>query len=96
MNGKILIDLSNSVIFSEGKPTTLLVANTDSIAEQIQRTYPQVKVVKTLNSVGASVMVNPRQVADGEHDLFLSGNDPGCQRPGDPAADLLVWVAAHY
>lgn len=79
MNGKILIDLSNSVMFSEGKPTTLLVANTDSIAEQIQRAYPQVKVVKTLNSVGASVMVNPRQVADGEYDLFLSGNDPSAK-----------------
>jgi predicted dinucleotide-binding enzyme len=75
MNGKILIDLSNSVIFSEGMPTTLLVANSDSLAEQIQRTYPQVKVVKTLNTVGSSVMVNPRQVADGEHDLFVSGND---------------------
>jgi 8-hydroxy-5-deazaflavin:NADPH oxidoreductase len=75
MNGKILIDLSNSVIFSEGKPTTLFIANTDSIAEQIQRTYPLVKVVKTVNTVGASVMVNPRQLADGDHVLFISGND---------------------
>ncbi len=75
MNGKILIDLCNTVIFSEGKPTTLHVANTDSLAEQIQRAYPQVKVVKTLNTVGSSVMVNPRQVANGKHDLFISGND---------------------
>jgi 8-hydroxy-5-deazaflavin:NADPH oxidoreductase len=75
LSGKILIDLSNSMLFAEGKPTTLLVANSDSVAEQIQRTYPQVRVVKTLNMIGVAMMVNPRQLANGEHDLFLSGND---------------------
>ncbi len=75
LNGKILIDVSNSLNRSEGAPTTMSVVNTDSLAEQIQRTYPQVKVVKTLNTVGAAVMVNPRQLADGDHDLFISGND---------------------
>jgi predicted dinucleotide-binding enzyme len=33
MNCKILIELTNSLIFTEGKPTTLLVANTDSLAD---------------------------------------------------------------
>ncbi len=75
LNGKILIDVSNSLNRSEGAPTTMLVVNTDSLAEQIQRTYPNVKVVKSLNTVGVAVMVNPRQLADGEHDLFISGND---------------------
>ncbi len=75
LSGKILIDVSNSLNRSEGAPTTMLVTNTDSLAEQIQRTYPQTKVVKTLNTVGAAVMTNPRQLADGDHDLFISGND---------------------
>ncbi len=75
LNGKILIDVSNSLSRSEGVPATMLVENTDSIAEQIQRAYPRVKVVKTFNTVAAAVMVNPRQLADGEHDLFVSGND---------------------
>ncbi len=75
LRGKILIDLVNPLEFSPGKPATLSVANTDSMAEQIQRAHPDVKVVKTLNTVGAGVMINPRQVANGDHDIFLSGND---------------------
>ena len=56
-------------------PPSLFVSNTDSLGEQIQRAYPNVKVVKTLNTVTASLKVNPRQLADGEHHIFVSGND---------------------
>ena len=75
LNGKILIDLANPLDFSHGMPPTLIVCNTDSLSEQIQRTYPRVKVVKTLNTVAASLMVNPGQLANGDHHLFISGND---------------------
>jgi predicted dinucleotide-binding enzyme len=57
-------------------PPSLSVCNTDSLGEQIQRKFPEVKVVKTLNTVTASLMVNARQLADGEHQIFLSGDDP--------------------
>lgn len=73
--GKILIDVSNPLDFSKGMPPTLTVCNTDSMGEQIQRAYPEVKVVKTLNTVNANVMVNPAQVGNGDHHLFVSGND---------------------
>jgi len=56
-------------------PTSLLVCNTDSLAEQIQRAFPEAKVVKTLNTTNALVMVDPGQVSGGDHDLFVSGND---------------------
>lgn len=75
LNGKILIDIANPLDFSRGMPPSLTVSNTDSLGEQIQREFPQVKVVKTLNTVTASLMVNPRQLANGEHHIFLSGND---------------------
>jgi len=75
LNGKILIDLSNPLDFSHGMPPSLTVCNTDSLGEQIQRLLPQVKVVKTLNTVNAVVMVNPQAVAGGDHTLFLSGDD---------------------
>lgn len=75
LNGKILIDISNPLDFSQGMPPSLFVSNTDSLGEQIQRAYPHVKVVKTLNTMTASLMVNPRQLADGDHHLFISGND---------------------
>jgi predicted dinucleotide-binding enzyme len=75
LNGKILIDISNPLDLSHGMPPSLWVSNIDSLGEQIQRAFPQVKVVKTLNTVTASLMVNPRQLADGDHHIFVSGND---------------------
>ena len=72
--GKILIDVSNPLDFSKGRPPTLSVCNTDSLGEQIQRALPDTKVVKTLNTVNCQVMVNAAALP-GEHDLFVSGND---------------------
>jgi predicted dinucleotide-binding enzyme len=75
LNGKILVDISNPLDFSKGLPPTLSICNTDSVGEQIQRSFPSVKVVKTLNTVTAALMVNPRLIAGGDHHLFVSGND---------------------
>ena len=79
LNGKILIDVSNPLDFSRGMPPSLFVSNTDSLAEQIQRTFPELKVVKTLNSVTAAVMVNPAAVASGDHHMFVSGDHDGAR-----------------
>jgi predicted dinucleotide-binding enzyme len=75
LKGKVLADISNPLDFSKGMPLSLFVSNTDSLGEQIQRSFPTVKVVKTLNTVTAAIMVNPQSVAGGEHDMFLCGND---------------------
>ena len=75
MNGKILIDISNSLDFSKGMPPTLSVCNDDSLGEQIQRAFPEVKVVKTLNTLNCMLMVNPIALGNGDHDIFMSGND---------------------
>lgn len=75
LSGKILMDVSNPLDFSKGFPPTLTVCNTDSLGEQIQRTYPDVRVVKTLNTVTATLMVNPALVNGGDHHIFVSGND---------------------
>jgi predicted dinucleotide-binding enzyme len=77
---KILIDLSNPLDFSKGFPPPLSVSNTDSLGEQIQRAFPKTKVVKTLNTVNAYLMVEPTKLAGGDHDLFLSGNDAEAKR----------------
>ena len=73
--GKILMDVANPLDFSQGMPPSLTVVNTDSLAEQIQRTFPDARVVKALNTVNASVMVAPQDVGGGEHDTFVCGND---------------------
>ena len=75
LEGKVLMDVSNPLDFSgEGLPT-LFVEDTDSLGERIQRSFPNARVVKTLNTINASVMVNPNLVGDGDHTVFVSGND---------------------
>lgn len=75
LNGKVLIDVANALDLSHGMPPSLSVVNTDSLGEQIQRAFPQVKVVKTLNTMNVAVMVSPHLVANGEHEAFVCGND---------------------
>ena len=75
LNGKVLIDIANPLDFSRGMPPTLLVSNTDSLGEQIQRRFPEAKVVKTLNTMNAYVMVDPAQLAGADHTVFVSGDD---------------------
>jgi predicted dinucleotide-binding enzyme len=72
---KILVDVSNPLDFTDGFPPSLTVFGKDSLAEQIQRAFPMTKVVKTLNTVTARVMTHPLEVADGDHHVFISGND---------------------
>ncbi len=76
LRGKILVDISNPLDFSRGMPPSLFIANTDSLGEEIQRTYPEARVVKTLNIVNCEVMVDADKSALGERGtMFVSGND---------------------
>jgi 8-hydroxy-5-deazaflavin:NADPH oxidoreductase len=72
--GKVIVDVANPLDFSQGFPPTLSVCNTDSLGEQIQQAFPGARVVKTLNTVNASVMVEPSRVP-GEHTVFVAGED---------------------
>ena len=74
LRSKILIDVSNPLDFSKGMPPTLSICNTDSLGEQVQREFPEAKVVKTLNTVTTALMVEPSLVP-GVHTMFVSGND---------------------
>jgi len=73
LKGKILIDTSNPLDRATDM-WTLTVCNDDSLGEQIQRAYPDAKVVKTLNTVNANVMVDPAKLLERTH-LFVSGDD---------------------
>jgi len=74
LSGKVVIDVANALDFSQGRPPLVGVSTGDSLGEQIQRAFPEARVVKALNTVNANVMVDPA-VVPGEHDLFVSGND---------------------
>jgi len=74
IKGKIIVDISNPLDFSKGMPPSLSPGNTDSLGELIQRTFPEAKVVKTLNTMNCFLMVNPAALP-GDHNVFVSGND---------------------
>lgn len=72
-DGKVLLDVANPLDLSTGE-LRLTVSNDDSLAETIQRTFPGLRVVKSLNTVTAAVMVDPTSVP-GDHVMFLAGDD---------------------
>ncbi|MFE9916297.1 NADPH-dependent F420 reductase [Micromonospora sp. NPDC005553] len=78
--GKVLLDIANPLDFGAGFPPTLSVLNTDSLAERIQREFPQTRVVKSLNTVTAELMVHPHQLAEAAHSVFVSGDDAEAKR----------------
>lgn len=74
LSGKLLIDVANPLVFSGDGPPTLAVCNTDSLGERIQRAFPATRVVKTLNTVNAGVMIDPALVQM-PHSIFICGDD---------------------
>ncbi len=77
--GKVLVDIANPLDVSQGFPPSLFVCNTDSLGEQIQRRFPQARVVKALNTMNCEVMIDPAKVP-GEHDVFVCGEDADAKR----------------
>jgi predicted dinucleotide-binding enzyme len=88
--GKVLVDVSNPLDMSQGMPPTLTVCNDDSLAEQLQRAFPEVRVVKTLNTVTASVMVQP-DLVPGAHTVFVCGNEEAAKAQAAALLDELGW-----
>ncbi|MFL5781540.1 MAG: NADPH-dependent F420 reductase [Thermoleophilaceae bacterium] len=76
LRGKVLVDVSNPLDFSQGMPPTLSVSNDDSLGEQIQREFPGARVVKALNTVNTAVMIEPIEGTN----LFVCGDDEAAKR----------------
>lgn len=71
LSGKVLVDVANPLDFSKGMPPTLTICNETSLGEEIQKNFPQAKVVKTLNTINCKVMTNPIP----DTDIFICGDD---------------------
>lgn len=95
LRGKVLVDIANPLDFSKGFPPTLTVCNGDSLGEQIQRAYPELKVVKTLNTMNTHLMVDPSGVP-GDHTVFVCGDDEGAKdRVKQVLTEWFGWKADH-
>lgn len=76
--GKVLVDVANPLDFSQGMPPRLSVANDDSLGEQIQREFPEARVVKALNTMNCEVMIDP-SIVPSRHTVFVCGEDPAAK-----------------
>jgi predicted dinucleotide-binding enzyme len=68
------------------------LSNTTSLGEEIQKVYPEAKVVKTLNTMHCNVMVNPALVP-GDHDIFICGDDTDAKAKVKEILDWFGWEA---
>lgn len=84
--GKIIVDIANPLDFSKGMPPTLSIVNDTSLGEVLQTAFPKSKVVKALNTLNCTLMVDATKLADGDHDLFICGNDESAK---EAVKDLL-------
>ena len=91
LNGKVVIDTSNPLDHSQGFPPSLFVSNTDSLAEQLQREFPEARVVKMFNTMANQVMINPRGLAD-DSTIFVAGNDADARQSAASIAADLGWT----
>ncbi len=92
LHGKIIIDVANPLDFSKGMPPSLAICNTNSLAEEIQRTYPHAKVVKALNTMWCGLMVNPAMINGGDHSTFVCGNDAGAKEEVKKILQQFGWA----
>ncbi|MFN2438302.1 MAG: NADPH-dependent F420 reductase [Chitinophagaceae bacterium] len=77
LDGKVLIDVTNPLDFTHGMPPRILenFGNSKSLGEEIQKLARGAFVIKTLNTVNYNLMVDARKVNNGDHNLFICGND---------------------
>ncbi|OJJ22226.1 NADP oxidoreductase [marine bacterium AO1-C] len=94
LNDKILVDIANPLDFSQGMPPSLNPVNTNSLGETLQTAFPSVKVVKTLNTMNAHVMVNPGRIK-GDHSVFVSGNDDVAKTTVTDLLKTFGWQASN-
>lgn len=72
--GKIVIDVTNPLVFYDNGPPQLAVGHTISGGEMVQQSLPDSHVVKALNIVNHQNMVNPK-FKKADPIMFVCGNN---------------------
>jgi len=93
--GKPVIDATNPI--ADAPPSNgvlkFFTSLDESLAERLQREFPDAKLVKGFNSVGSARMVNP-QFAGGRPTMFICGNDEGAKKTLAGILDQFGWETA--
>jgi 8-hydroxy-5-deazaflavin:NADPH oxidoreductase len=88
--GKVVVDITNPLDFSSGKPALALGWNT-SAGELVQSWLPDSHVVKALNIVTAAAMIHPKTHIGGDPDMFIAGNDAGAKKTVSSLLESVGW-----
>jgi 8-hydroxy-5-deazaflavin:NADPH oxidoreductase len=88
--GKVVVDITNPLDFSSGKPALALGWNT-SAGELVQTWLPNSHVVKALNIITAPAMLNPTTFVGHEPDMFIAGNDEGAKKTVSSWLESVGW-----
>lgn len=86
--GKVVIDVTNPLLFPEGGMPTLALGHTDSGGEQVQRWLRDARVVKAFNGTGNVNFFKP-DFPGGPPTMFIAGND-------DPAKKTVTEILTSF
>ncbi len=92
-SGKLVLDATNPLDFSQGMPPTLFVGTTTSLGEMVQHRLPSAHVVKCFNTVGHQRMVDPA-FTEGHPSMLICGNDPHAKAEAEALVRELGWPGA--
>jgi hypothetical protein len=94
--GKLVIDTTNPIAAEPPEDGVLnfFTSPNDSLMERLQAAFPDVKLVKAFNSVGAALMVNPRFPDGARPTMFYCGNDDGAKAAVARLIEQLGWDGA--
>jgi predicted dinucleotide-binding enzyme len=93
--GKVVIDACNPIADAPPSNGVLKFFTTmnESLLEQLQKDFPEARLVKAFNSVGAPFMVNP-EFEGGKPTMFICGNDQAAKKTVAGILDQFGWESA--
>jgi len=90
-SGKVIIDTTNPLDFSNGPPPKFDASVGNSAGEQVQKWMPGAKVVKAFNTIGAHIMIHPERESGEDPDLLIAGNYDDAKKSVTALAKQLGW-----
>jgi len=88
--GKVVIDVTNPLIYNDDESPSLSIGHTISGGEIVQQSLSDSHVVKTLNYISHANMVNP-QYKQGLPIMFVCGNNDSAKRQVRDLLEDLGW-----
>jgi hypothetical protein len=95
LSGKIVMDATNPIADEPPEDGVLrfFTKMNESLMERLQQEFPEARLVKAFNSVGAASFIDPA-FPGGRPTMFLCGNDDAAKRTVAKLLDQVGWDSA--